>query len=122
MSLSLFYLHELSEIRVHIKKLCPMIISKILLLTYDLISMIKLGLANLCLGLVKWLHPILGGCIFIVGLHYSDVIMGAIASQINSLTIVYSTVYSGADKKNREFPAQMASSAENDSIWWRHCC
>ena len=35
--------------------------------------------------------------------HYNDVIMGAIASQITSLTIVYSTVYS-----------------ENASIWWRH--
>ena len=30
-------------------------------------------------------------------IHYSDVIMGMIASQITSLTIVYSTVYSGAD-------------------------
>ena len=32
-------------------------------------------------------------------LHYSDVIKGASASQITSLTIVYSTVYSDADKK-----------------------
>ena len=32
--------------------------------------------------------------------HYGDVIMGTIASQITSLTIVYSTVYSDADKKN----------------------
>ena len=31
--------------------------------------------------------------------HYSDVIMGTMASQITSLTIVHSTVYSGADKK-----------------------
>ena len=31
--------------------------------------------------------------------HYNDVIMGVIASQITSLTIVYSTVYSGADPK-----------------------
>ena len=30
--------------------------------------------------------------------HYSDVIMSAMASQITSLTIVYSTVYSGADQ------------------------
>ena len=29
--------------------------------------------------------------------HYSDVKMGELASQINNLTIVYSTVYSGAD-------------------------
>ena len=32
-------------------------------------------------------------------IHYSDVKMGAIASQITSLAIVYSIVYSGGDKK-----------------------
>ena len=59
-------------------------------------------------------------------LHYSDVIMGAMASPITSLTIVYSTVYSGADKRKHQspgggdFPAQRASNAENDSIRWRH--
>ena len=54
-----------------------------------------------------------------------------------SLTIVYSTVYSGADQRKHqssrvtglcaenspgtgEFPAQMTSNAENVSIWWRH--
>ena len=31
--------------------------------------------------------------------HYNDVIMDVIASQITSLTIVYSTVYSGADQR-----------------------
>ena len=31
--------------------------------------------------------------------HYNDVIMGAMASQITSLTFVYSTVYSGRSKK-----------------------
>ena len=62
--------------------------------------------------------------------------MGTIASQITSLTIVYSTVYSDADKKKSklrvtglcvgnspgtgEFPAQMASNAEIVSIWWCH--
>ena len=62
--------------------------------------------------------------------------MGAIASQITILTIVYSTVYSDADQRKHqssaslafvweftgtgEFPAQRASYAENVSIWWRH--
>ena len=63
--------------------------------------------------------------------------MGAMACQITSLTILYSTVYTGADEKKTwklhvtglcagnssvtgEFPAQMASNAENVSIWWRH--
>ena len=58
-------------------------------------------------------------------------IMGVIVSQTTSLTIVYSSVYSDADKKKHqsstslafvrgihrgEFAAQMASNAENVSI------
>ena len=59
-------------------------------------------------------------------LHYSDVIMSAMASQITSLTIVYSAVYSGVDQRKvqnsaspvtGEFPTQRASNAENVSIW-----
>ena len=64
--------------------------------------------------------------------------MGVMASQISSLTIVYSTVSTGADQRKHqsslrvtglcagnsavtgEFPAQMASTAEDVSIWWRH--
>ena len=67
------------------------------------------------------------------------------ASQITSLTVVYSTVYSGVDQRKHqssaslafvgeftgarwipltkvpgEFPAQKASNAVNVSIWWRH--
>ena len=41
-------------------------------------------------------------------LHYSDVIMGAMASQITSLTIVYSTVYSGADQRKHQSSAPLA--------------
>ena len=69
--------------------------------------------------------------------HYNDIIMGAVASQITSLTIFYSAVYSDADQRKHqkilvnglcagnspvtgEFPAQMANDAENVSIWWRH--
>ena len=67
--------------------------------------------------------------------------MGAIASQITSLTIVYLDAdqrkhFRRGSKKTStlgvtglceghspgagEFPAQMASNAENVSIWWRH--
>ena len=70
-------------------------------------------------------------------IHYSDVITGAMASQITSLTIVYSTVYSGADQRKHQsfaslafvwgihrwpvnFPHKFASNADNVSIWWRH--
>ena len=39
--------------------------------------------------------------------HYGDVIMGAIASQITSLTIVYSTVYSDADQRKHQSSASL---------------
>ena len=78
------------------------------------------------------LHWVSG--IHIVFRHYNDVIMGTMASQITSLTIVYSAAYSGADQRkhqsavslaivrgiHRGLPTQMASNAENVSIWWRH--
>ena len=40
--------------------------------------------------------------------HYDDVIISAIASQITSLTIVYSTVYPGADQSKHESSASLA--------------
>ena len=40
--------------------------------------------------------------------HYNDVIMGGMASQITSLTIVYSTVYSGADQRKHQSSAWLA--------------
>ena len=40
--------------------------------------------------------------------HYGGVIMGAIASQITSLTIVYSTVYSEADQRKYQSSASLA--------------
>ena len=62
--------------------------------------------------------------------HNSDVIMGSIASQITSLTIVFSSFYSDADQRKhqsspslasvRGIPTEMASNAENLSVWWRH--
>ena len=69
--------------------------------------------------------------------HCNDVTMSAMASQILSLTIVYSTAYSRHRSKKTpklrvtglcersspitdEFPEQGTSNAENVSIWWRH--
>ena len=48
--------------------------------------------------LIKVRHHLTGIRILrMVGKHYSDVIMGAITSEITSLTIVYSSVYSGSN-------------------------
>ena len=51
--------------------------------------------------------------LFIIS-HYHDVIIGAIASLITSLTIVYSTVYSDADQRKHQ------SSASLDFVWGIH--
>ena len=40
--------------------------------------------------------------------HYNDVIMSTIASQITSLAIVYSTIYSGADQRKHQSSASLA--------------
>ena len=40
--------------------------------------------------------------------HYNDIILGVIASQITSLTIVFSTVYSGADRRKHQSSASLA--------------
>ena len=42
-----------------------------------------------------------------ISYHYNDVIMGAIASEIASLTIVYSTVYSDADQRKHQSSASL---------------
>ena len=55
--------------------------------------------------------------------HYSDVIMSAMASQITSLTIVYSTVYSGTGQRNHQSSASLAfvgnSRVTGESPAWR---
>ena len=73
----------------------------------------------------------------VMSVHYNDVIIGTMASQITSLMFVYSAVYSSADQRKHqssaslafvqgilpvtgEFPAQKANKEENVSIWWRH--
>ena len=66
-------------------------------------------------------------------LRYNDVIMTTIASQITSLAVVYSTVYSDADQRKHQSSVSLVfvwginrdrwiprTNAENVSIWWRH--
>ena len=73
----------------------------------------------------------LRGVINNIPTHCNDVIMGAKASQITSLMIFTQPfIQAQIKEKNQssaslafvtgEFPAQMASNAENVAIWWRH--
>ena len=54
--------------------------------------------------------------------HYSDVIMSAMASQVNGVSIVHSTVCSGADQRKYQSSESLAFVREwpVDSFWWRH--
>ena len=58
------------------------------------------------LGILRSQHQM--GSVYNPLSHYSDVIMGTIASQITSLVIVYSTVYSGADQRQHQSSASLA--------------
>ena len=49
-------------------------------------------------------------------MHYNDVIMSSIASQIASLKIVYSIVYSDADQRKHQSSARLAF------VWGIHRC
>ena len=53
-------------------------------------------------------HKSLLVCCYLYPYHYNDVIVGAIASQITSLTIVYSTVSSDADQIKNQSSASLA--------------
>ena len=53
-------------------------------------------------------NPITNKILNPMTLHYSDVIIGAMASQIPSLTFVYSTVYSDADQRKHKSTAALA--------------
>ena len=83
---------------------------------------------NTALGLWKNLYPVT---------HYSNVIMSTMASQITGVSVVCSTVCSGADQRKHQssaslafvrgnplvtggFPSKRASDMENVSIWWCH--
>ena len=46
--------------------------------------------------------------VYCTDFHYNDVIMGTMASQITSLTNVYSTVYLGADQRKHQSSASLA--------------
>ena len=67
-----------------------------------------------------WLDPLgKASCLlevaFLIHFHYSDYIMGAIASQITSLTIVYWAVLSDADQRKHQSPASLAGNSPVNS-------
>ena len=55
-----------------------------------------------------WILLPLSLCVYSHVLHQNDVIMGAIASQITSLMIVYSIVYSDADQRKHQSSVSLA--------------
>ena len=56
---------------------------------------------------IKWLH-ICWSPLYLTLFHYIDVIMTTMASQITSLTVVYSTIYSDAYQRKHQSSASLA--------------
>ena len=74
----------------------------------DLLTLLRQAISNVAQKYPKeypylWFHHNV-----FTNIHYSDVTMGAIASQIISLTVVYSTVYSGADQRKYRSSVSLA--------------
>ena len=63
-------------------------------------SMLLWWVTNAFISLSSWLG--------VINLHYNDVIMGAMSSQITSLVIVYSTVNSWADQRKYQSSTSLA--------------
>ena len=49
-------------------------------------------------------------------IHYNDIIMDMMASQITSFTTFYSTVYSGADQRKHQNSASLAFCVDNSPV------
>ena len=60
------------------------------------------------------MHDVIGGNSHKLMCHYNDVIMSVVGSQITSLTIVYSTVYSGSGERKHQ------SSTSLPFVWEIH--
>ena len=65
-------------------------------------------LAHYDVIVIKWEFITVMSGIAIFNIHYSDVIIGTKASQITSLAIVYSTIYSDADQRKHQNSASLA--------------
>ena len=65
---------------------------------------------------VLFISPVCRPCVQ-TSVQTSDVIMGAMAYQITSLTIIYSTVFSGADQRKHQRSARLAFVW--GIHWWR---
>ena len=77
------------------------------------IGAMKSGTGNVEPSIHSSIHMSTHSCILS---HYSDVIMGTIASQIASLTIVYSMVYSDADHRN---VTGLCASSHQWLLYWK---
>ena len=75
---------------------------------FDDVLMVFFRFPSHGLGLGKWIpHP-----------HYNDVIMSPMESQITSLTIVYSNVYSGTDRRKHQTQRHLPLCGEFTGYRW----
>ena len=76
-----------------------------------------------CNVISHWLGPYTNWSLQYSGecFHYTDVIMTTMASQITSLTVVYSTVYSDADQRKHQSSTSLAFVWRIHRDWWIPC-
>ena len=94
-------------VELWINELCPSLHFVVYFVVwYQLILPITFRVTYDCTSIGETTLKNMGRSIILT--HYSDIIMGAMASQITSLMIVYSTVYSGADQRKHQSSTSLA--------------
>ena len=107
----------------YLVKCKPLLIIPFVFLGFSWINFASQWVLNLC-HTSPSIH-LRAGCYFTqINGHYFDFIMGTMVSQITNLTIIYSTVDSGADRRKHQSSASLAFvwgiHRGPVSIWWRH--
>ena len=91
--------YDITVMRNHVETLCS---------NCELNNVSEIGAVRISNVQATRYGPLRWYLIKLMQIHYDDVIMSTIASQITSLTIVYLTIYSGADQSKHQSSASMA--------------
>ena len=114
------HIHDAVLYRVAILSLKPSYAKDIYInicLYFNESAMVNCGLYGRIKGIIfmhmsttfflRYTHVVVCNILYML-FHYNDVIMGATASQITSLTIIYSTVYSDKDHRKHQSSTSLA--------------
>ena len=100
--------HDQITTHARLQHITSHVISQHHLAWYTCLTINIVDARNVCDGMDNDIDIALVNITLCISLHYSDLIMSTMASQITGVSIVYSTVCSGTDKRKRQKSASLA--------------